>query len=139
MISFWSSIDWQLLQSGEVILADGTKLNLLLMLSVEDQEMLEARYRRIGKSYSRPEIPTFASGPSGFQVVDGEPTPEQLSDLKALHTLHDKEYGTLMAAFQQRQAAQLEALAARENEAAKAPEDLEIRYRVMTPDELEGR
>lgn len=86
-----------------------------------------------------PTVPSFPAGPATFTIISGTPTPEQLADLQALHALHDRDYAALLAAFEQRQAAQLAARQAQAEQEAKPPQDVVIRYRVMTPDELENR
>lgn len=138
-VVFWSSIDWQLLQPGNFTLPDGTKLNLLLLLSVHDEDKMAAFHQRWGGTYTPIAIPTFPAGPATFRIISGAPTPEQLADLQQLHALHDRKYAALLSAFEQRQAAQLVARQINATQEAKPPQDVVIRYRVMTPDELENR
>lgn len=138
-IAFWSSFDWQLFQDGNFTLPNGSKLSLLLMLSVQDEDAFTALYHRWGGIYTPPAIPSFPAGAASFKVVSGEPTFGQLAYLEALHALYDRDYDELVAAFEQRKTAQIEAKKARAEEEAKPPENVVIRYRVMTPDELEDR
>lgn len=134
-ISFWSSADFALISGIHSFTGiDGKPRSLFMIWSSIDTDRIATR--RI--NYQLPEIPTFSEEKATYQIISGQPTPEQLIPIQSLHDLYNTEHGRLLTALQGREQAQL----AREAE-LKAnpplPQDITIQYwRTESPAAAKG-
>jgi hypothetical protein len=123
---------------GNFTAPDGQRYSLMLMFTTMDIATMERRYAARGVAYKAPDIPDFAAGPASFRIVSGEATPQTLADLQVLHTLHDRDYETLLVAWNEREAAR------RKGEAEKPitppkPENIVLQYRMLKPEEIQSK
>jgi hypothetical protein len=131
---FWSSIDWNLLSAGGFTTPEGAAYSMMILLT--DLDPVQTSEALAGDSSAEsPPLPAFTGTAASFKIVSGTPTAETLADLNAIHAFHDREHATLLAAWQQGQAARLRA--AEEAKLPKPPPpDIIIQRRPLTREEL---
>jgi hypothetical protein len=137
-VVIWSSVDWNLLTPGGFVSSDGHTYSLLLMLSTVDVATLAEESAANGTETDVPVFPAFPGGPSSFQIVSGDTSPKVLADLRALHSIHDRDYSTLLAAWNEREAARIKAEAERAANPPK-PQNIVLQYRMLKPEELQSK
>jgi hypothetical protein len=136
---FWSSIDWRTVQHANLVMPDGTRLSLLLILSVVDEDQVRQNSPMAIRAATAIQAPISSSSHSTYTVISGSPGPFQTLALEALHKYYDENAPELHAALTERLELQelrrLEAM----QEVASPPENLVIPFRILKPEELDNR
>ncbi len=132
IITFWSSADWSLVASiGKLTAANGTIWQLHCIPSVYDLNRKTFR-QQVMKA---PTIPDMPAGASTWQIVSGNPTPEQMAPIALFHDYYDAHLAELQA-NQQARLAEHQRLVA--DALANPPEkkDITVQYRILAPEEI---
>ena len=136
-VEFWSSIDWNLMRIGNFTSPQGETYSLNLMLTPIDIAKITQLLAAHGRTYTAPVIPSFPAGPATYHILSGAPSPQVIAALNDLHAIHDRDYDSLMAAWQKREDERKA-----DEVAAKLPQppppDIVSQYREMTPEELKN-
>jgi len=127
-IQFWTDANLLHMTGFGEFEAEDTRYSLMMMVSHFDLE-----WPKLAKAWGSytipvPEIPEFIDGvPASFRIIEGKPTEEQLSLIKALMRLYDRDKERMRTAYEQRMAAaKVRALERQENPPEK--KNLVLRY-----------
>jgi hypothetical protein len=131
-ITFWSSADWSLIAGiGNLTAADGTIWQLFCMPSI--YELDRTNFRQQVKQ--APAIPDMPAGASTYQLVSGNPTPEQMAPIALYHAYYDAHLEELQA-IQQARLAEHQRLAAEALANPPEKKDITVQYRILSPEEI---
>ncbi len=137
-VVFWSSFDWNLLTIGNFELPTGQQYSLMLMFSNVNVAAMEQHYAAQGMDYNVPDIPAFSAGPASFHIISGEATQRTQEDLRALHSIYDRDQEALLQTWNDREAARRKAEAEKPAIPPK-PEDIVLQYRMLKPEEIQSK
>ena len=131
-ITFWSSADWSLIAGiGRLTAPDGTTWQLHCVPSVYDLDRKTFR-QTVMKS---PTIPDMPAGASTWQIVSGNPTPEQMAPIALFHDYYDAHLAELQA-NQQARLAEHQRLVAEALANPPEKKDITVQYRILAPEEI---
>jgi hypothetical protein len=98
----WSNINFDYLRGlGTLRLPSSEILILAMGMGEVDTARLAARFASVGRPYQPPSIPALPASPEtdpAYIVVKGDPTPDELAPITALHALYQYEHARLKAA-----------------------------------------
>ena len=99
----WSNVNFHHFDSLRRFKKNSTTYMLMFMIGDEDTARAAARAARAGKTYSPPLIPELpadsATSPS-FQVIQGNPSADELAPLYGLHEIYQENHNELIAEHQ---------------------------------------
>jgi hypothetical protein len=99
----WSNVNFHHFDSLRRFKKNRTTYMLMFMVGDEDTARSAARAARAGKTYSPPIIPELpadsATSPS-FQVIQGNPSADELAPLYGLHEIYRENHSELIAEHQ---------------------------------------
>jgi hypothetical protein len=131
-ITFWSSADWSLIAAiGRLTASDGTIWDLFCMPCVFDQDRKTFRQQMM----KMPSIPEMPAGASTWQIVSGNPTPEQMAPIDLYHAYYDAHLPELEA-VQRTRLAEHQRLAAEALANPPEKKDITVQYRTLSPEEI---
>lgn len=123
----WSNIDAMWLSGFGNFQSATTFYSLFMMPSEMDVDLWEARVVGRGRQFTPPQIPELPETANSFVVTGGEPSPEELAPIIAVHDLLKTEGEKLRLTYERRRQAQKEQEAYLKANPPK-PEDVVIRY-----------
>lgn len=128
LVTCWSSADWELLGgTGGFVDQAGRKYGLLMTCSRMDLDRWTDFVARRGGKYDPPVVPNIPDGDATFVVTSGEPSPDALAALGALHDIYNRDLVNLRARHSAR-AAEYQALEAERRANPPQPKDIVIRH-----------
>lgn len=133
-ITFWSTIDWNLLRGTSYNSGNDILISPMIMISTVDVARISAAWSARGKHYNAPTIPYLIGSSANYQVVSGELTQTVIGDLNAVHAFYDREYAALFDNNAQREDARRQAATIAAPPLQSDP--IIIQGRPMTPEEL---
>ena len=96
----WSNVNFHHFDSLRRFKKNRTTYMLMFMIGDEDTARAAARAARAGKTYSPPlipELPADSATSPGFQVIQGNPSAEELAPLYGLHEIYRENHSELIA------------------------------------------
>ena len=130
-VIFWSSADWSLIAGiGSLTAPDGKIWQFMCMPVIYDLDR-QPSFRR----QSAPAVPDFPAGKSTYQILSGNPTPEQMAPVDLFLAHYDAHLSELQADYQKRIEEQ-QRLVAEEKAHPKIHEDLVVQFRILAPEEI---
>ena len=99
----WSNVNFHHFDSLRRFKKNRTTYMLMFMIGDEDTARAAARAARAGKTYSPPlipELPADSSTEPRFQVIQGNPSAEELAPLYGLHEIYRENHNELIAEHQ---------------------------------------
>ncbi|MBU6327631.1 MAG: hypothetical protein KGQ89_08385 [Verrucomicrobia bacterium] len=96
----WSNVNFHHFDSLRRFKKNRTTYMLMFMIGDQDTARAAARAARNGKNYSPPlipELPADSSTAPRFQVIQGNPSAEELSPLYGLHEIYRENHSELIA------------------------------------------
>jgi hypothetical protein len=99
----WSNVNFHHFDSLRRFKKNRTTYMLMFMVGDEDTARAAARAARAGKTYSPPlipELPADSSTEPRFQVIQGNPSAEELAPLFGLHEIYRENHNELIAEHQ---------------------------------------
>ena len=99
----WSNVNFHHFDSLRRFKKNSTTYMLMFMIGDEDTARAAARAVRAGKSYSPPlipELPADSRAEPRFQVIQGNPSAEELAPLYGLHEIYQENHNELIAEHQ---------------------------------------
>jgi hypothetical protein len=131
-VTFWSSADWSLIAGiGRLTAQDGTNWQLFCMPSIHDLDRMT--FRR--QTMQAPAIPDMPAGASTYQIVSGNPSPEQMAPIALYHAYYDTHLAELQV-VQQARLAEQQRLAAEALANPPEKKDITVQFRILSPEEI---
>jgi hypothetical protein len=99
----WSNVNFHHFDSLRRFKKNSTTYMLMFMIGDEDTARAAARAARAGKTYSPPlipELPADSSTEPRFQVIQGNPSADELAPLYGLHEIYRENHNELIAEHQ---------------------------------------
>jgi hypothetical protein len=99
----WSNVNFHHFDSLRRFKKNRTTYMLMFIVGDEDTARAAARAARAGKTYSPPlipELPADSATSPGFQVIQGNPSAEELAPLFGLHEIYRENHSELIAEHQ---------------------------------------
>ncbi len=99
----WSNVNFHHFDSLRRFKKNSTTYMLMFMIGDEDTARASARAARAGKTYSPPlipELPADSSTEPRFQVIQGNPSADELAPLYGLHEIYRENHSELIAEHQ---------------------------------------
>ena len=99
----WSNVNFHHYDSLRRFKKNSTTYMLMFMIGDEDTARAAARAARAGMTYSPPlipELPADSSTEPRFQVIQGNPSAEELAPLYGLHEIYRENHSELIAEHQ---------------------------------------
>ena len=99
----WSNVNFHHYDSLRRFKKNSTTYMLMFMIGDEDTARAAARAARAGMTYSPPlipELPADSSTEPRFQVIQGNPSAEELAPLYGLHEIYQENHSELIAEHQ---------------------------------------
>jgi hypothetical protein len=99
----WSNVNFHHFDSLRRFKKNRTTYMLMFMIGDEDTARAAARAVRAGKSYSPPlipELPADSRAEPRFQVIQGNPSADELAPLYGLHEIYQENHNELIAEHQ---------------------------------------
>ena len=99
----WSNVNFHHFDSLRRFKKNSTTYMLMFMIGDEDTARAAARAARAGKTYSPPfipELPADSSAEPRFQVIQGNPSADELAPLYGLHEIYRENHSELIAEHQ---------------------------------------
>ena len=99
----WSNVNFHHFDSLRRFNKNSTTYMLMFMVGDEDTARAAARAARAGKTYSPPlipELPADSSAEPRFQVIQGNPSADELAPLFGLHEIYRENHNELIAEHQ---------------------------------------
>ena len=99
----WSNVNFHHFDSLRRFKKNRTTYILMFMTGDEDTARAAARAARAGKTYSPPiipELPADSSTAPRFQVIQGNPSADELAPLYGLHEIYQENHSELIAEHQ---------------------------------------
>ena len=99
----WSNVNFHHFDSLRRFKKNSTTYMLMFMIGDEDTARAAAHSARAGKTYSPPiipELPADSATSPGFQVIQGNPSADELAPLYGLHEIYRENHNELIAEHQ---------------------------------------
>jgi len=123
----WSNVDGSWLSGFGEFKSGGKRYCLLLGIGEQDVEKWSEALARHGKTYFPPEIPEIPQTGPSFVITSGNPEPDEVATIQAIHDLVRNEGERLRLACEGRKQAQKEHEEYLRNNPPK-PKSLTVRY-----------
>ena len=133
LITCWSSADFVQLANSTGFTDDAGTIHTLIMAhGTIDIDRWGDFVRRRGGFFQPPVVPFIPPGSADFVVMTGEPSPDALAALDALHNYYNEEKETLAARYHIREQERLAHAAALLADPPR-PKDITLNYWRVTP------
>ncbi len=96
----WSNVNFHYFNTIYRFKKNDTIYSFLHGIGDEDTAKAAARYARFGRTYTLPHIPTLPTDPATqptYQIIQGNPTAEDIAPIKGLHEIYQRHHTTLIS------------------------------------------